>query len=372
MAKKGSLRDRMLGAAKSEFAGYFDDEDYGKIRDWIDTGSIVLNCLISADPDRGMPTGRIIQWAGPQSVGKTFVCMETVKQAQAKGYFIVYYDSEAANDKDSVLKRGLDPASLLYVPVATAEELTTSMLNIIDEADADEKVMIVVDSIGNLSTRKELQDSTDGSEKKDMTRAAKLKALFRTVTIKAGMKNIPVAAVNHVYASVGSFFPSNTVGGGSGSLYASSAIIELSKAQDKKGTDVVGAIITAKNIKSRFAKEKMKVKFNINFNKGLQRYSGLLEIAEVMNVLIPVKRSYAFNPSGEIPKDCQGASKEAKANYDRWITTMPLFSAGMLDPTDPIVWDKILEDGFADKLRDIFGYQSATQCLGLMEDESEE
>lgn len=202
MAKK-TMRERMLSASKSDTAGFFDEGDYGKIRDYIDTGNVLMNCMLSADPDKGFPSGKIIQFAGPESVGKTFICLETVKAAQRAGYFIVYYDSEMANDAEGIIARGLDPASFLYVPVATVEELTTSLINILDEADPKEKLMVVVDSLGNLSTRKELQDSTDGSEKRDMTRAQKLRALFRTCTIKAGIKNVPFAAVNHVYAAVG-------------------------------------------------------------------------------------------------------------------------------------------------------------------------
>ena len=198
MAK--SMRDRMLSASKNPNAGVFDDENYGKIRDYIDTGAIILNAQISSYPRKGIPSGRVIQMAGPESSGKTFICLETILNAQKDGYFIIYYDSEAANDAKSMEARGLDLSRLMYVPVATVEELTTSILNILNDLSKDDRVMIVVDSLGNLSSTKELEDATDGKGTRDMTRAQKLKALFRTVTVKAGVLNVPIMAVNHVYA----------------------------------------------------------------------------------------------------------------------------------------------------------------------------
>ncbi len=198
MAK--SMRDRMLSASKNPHAGFFDDDNYGKIRDYIDMGAIILNAQVSSDPRKGVPSGRVIQMAGPESSGKTFICLETIKNAQKDGYFIIYYDSEAANDANSMAERGLDLSQLMYVPIATVEELTTSILNILEDLSVDDRVMIVVDSLGNLSSTKELQDSTDGKGTRDMTRAQKLKALFRTVTVKAGVLNVPIMAVNHVYA----------------------------------------------------------------------------------------------------------------------------------------------------------------------------
>ena len=280
-----ALRDRLKKATKSEYAAILSEDDTYVIRDWIDTGNYALNTLISGDPFKGFPSGRILQLAGPNSTGKTFINLEIVRIAQSQGWTVVYYDTEMAQDKNSFLERGIDIENLIYVPIDTVEKLSTSLFNILEEVEKDEKVMIVVDSIGNLSTIKEITDIQAENDKRDMTRAQKLKALFRTVTLRCGLKHVPLIGVNHVYASVGSFFPSNTVGGGSGSLYASSCIVELSKAQDKKGTDVVGAIITCKSIKNRFAKEKQKIKININFNVGLDPYSGLLALAEEHGIL---------------------------------------------------------------------------------------
>lgn len=360
-----SFRERMLKASKSPYAGFFDDEDFGKIRDWIDTGSVVLNLVMSGDPFKGHPSGRVIQYAGPESVGKTYVCQETLINAQKQGYFVVYYDSELANDQESIIKRGINPDMLLYVPVPTVEDLITSLLNILEETDPNDKVMIIIDSIGNLSTKKELQDSTEGKDTRDMTRAQKLKALFRTATVQAGVKNIPIAAVNHVYANIGGglFGPSNVVAGGSGPAYASSGIFEFSKAQLKKGEDVVGGIFTARSVKNRFAREKTKVKFKITFGKGMSRYSGLDLIGVAINwFILPEKaRAYRLNIGGVIPKECIGQSKDAKDKYKAWLDGLPTVSKEIIeDGEDEKFWLELInEKGFGAALKSIFQYGEA-------------
>lgn len=373
MAK--SMRERMLAASKNPAAGFLDDGDYGKIRDYIDLGAVILNAQVSADPRKGIPSGRVIQMAGPESSGKTYLCLEAVKAAQNMGYFIVYYDTEAANDAESLGKRGLDLSQLLYSPIATVEELTTSMINILDETTEDDKIMIVVDSLGNLSSTKELEDATDGKGTRDMTRAQKLKALFRTVTVKAGIKHVPIMAVNHVYATIGSFFGGTTVAGGSGPAYANSCTLELTKAQDKKGDQIVGGIFTSKATKNRLAREKTKVKFKISFENGIARYSGLDVMAIDMNWLIlPDRaRTYRVNIGGVIPKECQSRTGDAKAAYKEWLESLPSVSKAIVEEgTDAEFWEDFLNQGFADVLKDTFKFGAAENFLNLTGEASED
>lgn len=338
------IADRFKKASKCEYAQTFAENDNFEIKEYIDTGNYIFNCLISSDIRKGIPAGRIIQFAGPESVGKSYLSIEAMKNAQKAGYFIIMYDTEFAHDKQSVIKRGIDPDNFLYIPMDTVEKLKTSILNVIEEANDNDKIMIVIDSIGNLSTTKELEDSTTGSDKKDMTRPAQLKALFRTCTIKAGLKNIPIIVVNHVYATIGSFFGGNTVGGGSGSLYASSTIIELSKAQDKDSSGVVGgAIISAKNIKSRMSREKTKVKMKLSFDKGLDRYSGLIEFAVASGYLKDLGRK-RFEFEGE--------------KYSEKTLT-------------PEIWEKILNSGFDKWLSSYFQYQSEISTDVILDDVDE-
>lgn len=344
----GGLVGRLKKAAKIDMAGIMSElEDYVP-RDYISSGNFLFNSLLAADPYKGLPSGKIITLAGPPGCGKTITMIEMLKNAQKMGYTPVLYDSEFANnDKDTLKSRGLDTDNLLYIPIDTVEALKTSLLNLLEEIGPNEKVIIGIDSLGNLSTEKEMRDSIDGSDKKDMTRAAQLKALFRTVTLKAGMKQVPIIAINHTYVNPGSFIPQNIVAGGSGGLYMSSIIIQFSKAQDKESGVTTGAVVTAKSDKNRFAKEKSKVKFSINFNTGILPYSGLLGYCEEEKLVTKEGRSYIYKLDGVKygPKDMNKA-----------------------------FWDKQLAGPLGDHLREKFKYGSISEDLGLddLGDEVEE
>jgi len=350
--KKGmSFAQRIAKASKLDSAQLMDDpNDKYAIRDWISTGNLLLNAQISGDPFKGLPSGRVWMLAGPQSCGKSFLALEAAKSAQALGYFVVIYDSEMANNERSALEaRGLDPSQILFAPIDTVENLKTSLLNILDETSVDDKLFIICDSIGNLSTNKELEDSTEGSTTKDMTRPAQLKALFRTVTIKAGMKNVPIIAVNHVYAQVGGFLSGGTViGGGSGSLYNASIINEFTKAQEK-GADgkMSGALITSTVSKCRTAKERTKVKFTIDFEEGLTKYSGLQLFCEDEKVFVKEGRSFKLNP-----QMCSGIE----------LSVGEVFSSAKMNSK---FWDELLEKYLAEYLRRKFKYQTLSEELSL-------
>jgi RecA/RadA recombinase len=301
---KGGLVGRLKTACKTELAGIMSDLDDMSPRDFISAGNFLFNCLLSADPFKGIPSGKIVTLAGPPGCGKTFTMLEILKNAQALGYTAVLYDTEMANNDMNALKaRGLDIENLLYIPVDTVEALKTSLLNLLEEVGPTEKVIIGIDSLGNLSTEKEMRDSIDGSDKKDMTRAAMMKALFRTVTLKAGLKQVPIIGINHTYVNPGSFIPQNIVAGGSGGLYMSSIIVQFTKAQDKDTGGVIGCVVTAKTDKNRFAKERSKVKFSINFNTGMNPYSGLLGWCEEEKIFKKEGRSYIYNGTKLGPKD---------------------------------------------------------------------
>ena len=233
--------------------------------------------------------------------------------------------------------------------------------------------MIVIDSLGNLSTRKELEDTKEGSDKRDMTRAQRLRALFRTCTVKAGIKNIPIAAVNHVYASNSMFGPPTVVSGGGGPAYANSCTLEFTKAQLKDGDDIIGGLFTSKASKNRLAREKTKVKFNIHHGHGLARYSGLDMIAEVTDWLICPKgaRAYRMNIGGKLPAECgKLRKKEEKDFYVKWLETLPTVSKKIINEgIDEDFWLPFLkEHGFADVLREMFAYGESTAELDFASD----
>ena len=313
--KSGGLLQKLKKAAKCENAEVMADYDNIEPRDFIDTGNYLLNSLISADPKKGMPSGKIMTLAGPPGCGKSFTALELIKNAQKVGYSAILYDTELANNnKESLKAKGIDIDNLLYIPIGTIEELKTSILNILEEIEEDDKVIIVIDSLGNLSSTKEMEDSLSGSDKKDMTKSAVMKGLFRTITLASGLKQVPIIGISHVYAAVGSFIPQNVVGGGSGIQYMSSIVIQFTKAQDKIGTDVVGAVVTAKTDKNRFAKERSKIKFSINFNTGMNRYAGLLTFCEDEKLFVKDGRSFVYEGTKYSPKELNKEFWETQIN----------------------------------------------------------
>lgn len=351
LAKKSkmSFGQRLLKSAKSDYAALMgdDEEDKFPIRDWISTGNYLFNSQISADPKKGIPSGRVVMFAGSASTGKSFLALETAKNAQDLGYFVVLYDSEMANNEREALKsRGINTEQLLYIPIDTVENLKTSLLNILDECSAEDKLFIVIDSIGNLSTNKELEDSTEGSTTKDMTRPAQLKALFRTVTLKAGVKNVPIIAINHTYATIGSFIGGQTIAGGSGPMYNASIIAEFTKAQEK-GADgkMSGALVSSTVTKCRTAKERTKIKFTIDFEEGLTKYSGLQLFCEDEKLFIKDGRSYKLNPL-----TCPGVSLSIGETF----TTAKM---------NGIFWEECIEKFLGDYLKHKFKYQSISEEL---------
>jgi RecA/RadA recombinase len=355
--KKMSFGERLKLASKSEYAqlqGEGEIDNYA-IRDWISTGNWLFNAQISGDPFKGCPSGRIMQLAGINSCGKTFLMLETIKSAQDLGYFAVILDSEFANnDKTELKKRGINLENCLFIPVDTVESLSTTVINLLDEIGVNEKVIIGIDSIGNLSTNKEITDIAEGSETADMTRAKKLRAFFRTCTLKAGVKNVPIIPINHTYSQIGGF-GGRVVGGGEGSLYNSSIIAEFTKAQEKNSdkTETVGALITSTATKCRTAKEKTKVKFSINFEEGLTLESGLLEYCLDEKLLLKVKQSYIYN------KAFMG--KEPFFNETE-------YSKGKMTQA---WWKTFLDNYLAEYLRQQFKYQSSTEGITVEEDEEE-
>jgi len=332
-----------LNELKKKLEGFIPDEIETTIEDWIDTGHIGLNCLISADPYKGIPTGKIIQFAGEQSTGKTYIAHNIIKQAQQKGYDVVIFDSEFAQDKEDLEKKGIDLKRVLIIPEGSLEKFRTKLVNLLDSISKNDKVMIVVDSLGNFYTEKEYKDASTGTDKADMTRAKLLKSIFRLASTKIGQLQIPMIIINHVYADQSSFIKRNIVSGGSGSLYSSSTIIELTKAQDKdsKGRNI-GVIITGKTIKSRMAKEKMKVKIAVHFEKGISRYSGLVDFAIEGGFIKDLGRKrYEYNGEKITIKDM---NKE--------------------------FWENLLQNGFADYLRNVFAYKNDLEC-DIIETEQE-
>ena len=280
------LKD-IIKSTGNEYASLVEDGvEAGDVENFIDTGSYIFNALLSGSIHGGLPANKITAIAGESATGKTFFLLGMVKHfldANPEGG-VIYFESESALTKTMIEDRGIDSKRMVIVPVTTVQEFRTQSLKLLDsylEQSSGERkpLFIALDSLGMLSTTKEVEDTSDGKETRDMTRAQIIKAAFRVLTLKLGRAKVPMVITNHTYEVVGSYVPMKEMGGGSGLKYAASSIIYLSKKKDKDGTEVVGNIVTCKNQKSRITKENTSVDVRINFEKGLDKYYGLLELA---------------------------------------------------------------------------------------------
>ena len=271
-------------------------DDYTKIasdidetESYVDTGSYILNALVSGSIFGGVSGNKITAIAGESSTGKTFFSIAVVKNFldnNPDGYCL-YFDTEAAITKSLLESRGIDTSRVVVVNVVTVEEFRTKALKAVDlymkkpEGERN-PCMFVLDSLGMLSTSKEITDALNEKEVRDMTKSQLIKGAFRMLTLKLGQANIPMIVTNHTYDVIGAYVPTKEMGGGSGLKYAASTIIYLSKKKEKDGTEIVGNIIKAKTHKSRLSKENQDVEIRLFYDeRGLDRYYGLLELGEI-------------------------------------------------------------------------------------------
>ena len=279
--------DELIKSTGNEYAGIVaDGVQAGDVDSFVDTGSYIFNALLSGSLHGGLPKNKITAIAGESATGKTFFALGMVKQflSDNPDAAVIYFESESAITKEMIEDRGIDSNRIVIVPVVTVQQFRTQSINILDkylESDESERppMMFVLDSLGMLSTTKEIEDTADGKETRDMTRAQIVKGAFRVLTLKLGRAKVPMIVTNHTYDVIGSMFPQKEMGGGSGLKYAASSIIYLSKRKEKEGTEIIGNIIHCKNAKSRLTVEDKFVDVRLTYDKGLDRYYGLLDLA---------------------------------------------------------------------------------------------
>jgi len=270
---------------------------------FIDTGSYIFNGLVSGSIYGGVSSNKITAIAGESSTGKTFFSLAVVKNfldSNPDGYCL-YFDTEAAVNKPLLESRGIDLSRLVVINVVTIEEFRGKALKAVDKylqmpIEDRKPCMFVLDSLGMLSTEKEIRDALDDKQVRDMTKSQLVKGAFRMLTLKLGQANVPLIVTNHTYDVIGAYVPTKEMGGGSGLKYAASTIIYLSKKKEKDGKEVIGNIIKAKTHKSRLSKENKQVDIRLYFDeRGLDKYYGLLELGEIGGLWKNVAGRYEMN-----------------------------------------------------------------------------
>jgi len=287
----------------------------------IDTGSYILNAVLSGSIHGGVPNNKITAFAGESATGKTFFVLGIVKSFldSHPEAGVMYYDTEAAVTRQMMEERGIDTKRVIVAEMDTIQRFRTHAIKTLEYYEKSGKdrppFMMVLDSLGLLSTTKEMEDTAEGKETRDMTKAQVIKAAFRVLTLKLAKVKVPLLVTNHVYAAVGSYVPTNEISGGSGLKYAASTIAMLSKKKDKdSNNDVVGNIIKVKMHKSRLSKENGQVEVRLSYDKGLDRYYGLLELAEKYNIIKKVSTRY------EMPNGAKLFGKEINTNPEKYFT----------------------------------------------------
>jgi len=293
----------------------------GDVDSFIDTGSYSFNALLSGSIYGGLPNNRITAIAGEAATGKTFFALGIVKSFLDKdpNAGVIYFESENAISKDMIESRGVDSSRIVVMPVATVQEFRAQSIKVIEkyiaQPEASRKPMLfVLDSLGMLSTTKEMEDTAAGKETRDMTRSQIVKSTFRVLTLKLGQAGVPMIMTNHTYDVIGSMFPQKEMGGGSGLKYAASSIIYLGKRKEKDGTEVVGNIIHCKNFKSRITKENAQIDVRLSYKQGLDRHYGLLELGEVCGVFKKVSTRY------EMPDGTKVFGKSINTEPEKYFT----------------------------------------------------
>ena len=277
--------------------------DIDESENYVDTGSFIFNGLVSGSIFGGVSSNKITAIAGESSTGKTFFSLAVVKNFldSDPNAYCLYFDTESAISKSLLEDRGIDTSRFVVLNVVTIEQFRTKALKAVDiylktKTEDRKPCMFVLDSLGMLSTEKEINDALEDKQVRDMTKSQLVKGAFRMLTLKLGQANIPMIVTNHTYDVIGAYVPTKEMGGGSGLKYASSTIIYLTKKKEKDGKDVIGNLIKAKTAKSRLSKENKDVTVRLFYDdRGLDKYYGLLDLGELGGLWKNVAGRYEMN-----------------------------------------------------------------------------
>jgi RecA/RadA recombinase len=288
-------------------------------KDMIATSVPIINVALSGKLDGGLTPG-LTMWAGPSKHFKTAFSLLMAKSYLDKypDAALLFYDSEFGTPQSYFDSFGIDTDRVLHTPLTDIEQLKFDVMQQLTSLERNDKLIIIIDSIGNLASKKEVDDALEGKSVADMSRAKQVKSLFRMVTPHLTMKDIPMIVVNHTYKEIG-MFPKDIVGGGTGSYYSADNIFILGRQQEKEGTEVVGYNFIINVEKSRYVKEKSKIPVSVSFDGGISRWSGLLDIAlDGGFVVKPTNGWYSKVDSDGVIEDKKYRIKETDTS-DFWM-----------------------------------------------------
>lgn len=299
-----SIMDKLKKNSKIKTTEVLSKSVFYNEKDMVSTDVAMVNVALSGSMDGGITPGMTVL-AGPSKHFKTSfaLLMAGAYLKEYKDAVVLFYDSEFGSPQSYFEQFGIDADRVLHTPIANIEELKFDLVSQLENIDRKDNVIIVIDSIGNLASKKELDDTLAEKGVADMSRAKSLKSLFRMTTPYLTMKNIPLLAVNHTYKEIG-LFPKDIVGGGTGITYSADNIWILGRRQTKTGTEVTGYDFVINVEKSRYVKEKSKIPISVSWAGGVEKNSGLLEVA--------LAGGYVIKPSNGWYSRCHGTEAEDK------------------------------------------------------------
>lgn len=298
-----SILDKIKKNTSIKEAAILSKSKFFTDKDMIPTNVPIINVALSGDLNGGLTPG-LTMWAGPSKHFKSAFSLLMAKSYldKYKDSALLFYDSEFGTPRSYFDSFKIDMDRVLHSPITDIEQLKFDIMNQITNLERGDRLIIVIDSIGNLASKKEVEDALEQKSAADMTRAKQMKSLFRMVTPHLTLKNIPMIVVNHTYKEIG-LYPKDIVGGGTGSYYSADNIFIIGRQQEKEGTEVVGYNFIINVEKSRYVKEKSKIPVTVSFDGGISKWSGLLDLAlESRHVFKPSNGWYSkMNPAtGEV------------------------------------------------------------------------
>ncbi len=322
-----SIMDKLKKNSKIKLSAPLKDSKFFGTKTVIDTGVPMVNVALSGDIDGGLSSGLTVL-AGPSKHFKTSfaLLMAAAYQRTNKDAVVLFYDSEFGSPQSYFETFGIDTDRVLHTPITNVEELKFDLIHQLEELDEKDKVCIVIDSIGNMASRKELDDALSEKGVADMTRAKALKGLFRMCTPYLTMKDIPMLAINHTYKEIG-LFPKDIVSGGTGIMYSADNVWIIGRRQNKTGTEITGYDFVINVEKSRFVREKSKIPISVSWSGGIEQWSGLLDIAIAGGYIIKPSNGWYQRVNKETGEMLEGKLREKE-------TMTPEFWTPIFETTD--------------------------------------